>query len=292
MAGALWGAQPASGATSSADRATAVLQDAARAVEALARPAGGSPSLERSLSARRAVGYADVAFDAVREAGRRRGATVNDVLLAATALALRAALRRRGEPAEAIRALVPVSVRAGEDPALGNRISFLPLELPLGEPDPERVLALVHARTVAAKAGGETGVLDALGRAADALPGPGRRLVARSALRAMPFTLVVSNVPGPPAELELLGRPLRSVHPMVPLLHGHALSVGAVSFAGRLWVGLAADAAVVEDVDVVARDLEEAFALLGRPVAAVAPPGAPSPWRARARERRQRAANR
>jgi len=293
VAGALWGA-PTGGESprSSAERATAVLQDAARAVEGLARP-GLATSLERSVSARRAVAYADVALDAVRETGRRRGATVNDVLLAATAVALRAALRRRGEPAAAIRALVPVSVRAGEDPALGNRISFLPVELPLGEPDPGRVLALVHARAAAAKAGGGTGVLDALGRAADALPGPGRRLVARSALRALPFTLVVSNVPGPPVALELLGRPLRGVHPMVPLLHGHALSVGAVSFAGRLWIGLATDAEVMADVDQVARDLAGAFAALARPAPAPAPAGeALSPWRARARERRQRAANR
>jgi diacylglycerol O-acyltransferase len=292
VAAALWG-ERAAGAppTSSADRATAVLRDARRAVEALARP-GAPTSLERSLTPRRAVAYADVAFDAVREAGRRRGATVNDVLLAATTLALRGALRRREEPAEAIRALVPVSVRAGESgAALGNRISFLPVELPVGEPDPERVLTLVAARTAAAKAGGEAGALEALGRAADALPGPGRRLVTRSALRAVPFTLVVSNVPGPPAQLALLGRPLRSVHPMVPLLHGHGLSVGAVSYAGRLHVGLAADAEVVEDVVAIGRDLEAAFGALRRPAPATAS-GALTPWRARAQARRQRAANR
>jgi diacylglycerol O-acyltransferase len=290
VATALWGdgaGRPA-GSPTSADRATAVLRDAARAVESLARP-GVATSLERSLSARRAVAYADVSFDAVRAAGRRRGATVNDVLLAATAIALRGALRRRGEPADAIRALVPVSVRAGADPALGNRISFIGVDLPVGEPDAEHVLTLVRARAAAAKAGGDAGVLEALGRAADALPEPGRRLVARSALRAVPFTLVVSNVPGPPVELSLLGRPLRSVHPMVPLLHGHALTIGAVSYAGRLHLGLAADAAVVEDVVAIARDLEAAFDALSAPVAAGA---STTPWRARAQARRQRAANR
>jgi WS/DGAT/MGAT family acyltransferase len=284
---ALWGD---AGDASSADRATAVLRDAARAVESLARP-GAPTSLARSASARRDVAYAGVAFDAVREAGRRRGATVNDVLLAATAIALRGALRRHGEPAGAIRALVPVSVRAGGDPALGNRISFRGVDLPVGEPDPEHVLRLVRVRTAAAKNDGGASVLEALGRAADALPGAGRRLVARSALRAVPFTLVVSNVPGPATELALLGRPLRSVHPMVPLLHGHALTIGAVSYAGRLHVGLAADAEVVTDVVEIARDLEAAFATLCREPAAAAP--APiTPWRARAQARRQRAANR
>jgi hypothetical protein len=185
-----------------------------------------------------------------------------------------------------------VSVRAGEDPALGNRISFLGVEFPVGEPDSDRVVALVRARASAAKAGGDAGVLEALGRAADALPGPGRRLVARSALRVVPFTLVVSNVPGPPVELSLLGRPLRSVHPMVPLLHGHALTIGAVSYAGRLHLGLAADADVVEDVVTIARDLETAFGALVAPSRSAAAPGSLTPWRARAQARRQRAANR
>jgi WS/DGAT/MGAT family acyltransferase len=265
-AGVLWPDVPSA---PSADRATAALQDAARAVDALTH-ARDPTALERSTSAERAVAYADVPFDAVREAGRAHGATVNDVLLTATAVALRHALRRRGERREAVRALVPVSVRADGDADFGNRISFLPIALPVGEPDVHRALALVAARTAAAKAGGDAGALDALGRAADALPGPGRRLLARGALRALPFTLVVSNVPGPPMALSLLGRPLRAVYPMVPLIHGHALTIGAVSYDGRLHLGLAADAEVVDDAVAIARDLEAAFDALRVAPAAVA----------------------
>jgi diacylglycerol O-acyltransferase len=275
----------------------ALLGSAARAAEGVVATRGVAPSpLERSATARRAVAYAAVPLDAVRAAGARRDATINDVLLAATSVALRGALRRRGDARDALRALVPVNVRDTDGgAAVGNRISFLPVELPVGEPDPDRALATIRARTAAAKAGGDAAALDALGRAADALPGAGRRVVARAALRAVPFTLVVSNVPGPPVRLELLGRPLRAIHPLVPLLHGHALTVGAVSYDGVLHVGLAADAEVVPDVVDVARDLEAAFDAL-RVAEAPAAPGA-TPWRSRARERRaaaaaQRAANR
>ncbi len=274
------------GVSTPAQRASAVL----RAADTLVAPAAGAGGLERSATARRAVAYADVALDDVRAAGRARGATINDVLLTATALALRSALRRRGEPRETLRALVPVSVRAGDDDAAqGNRITFLPVALPVGEPDPARALALVAARTAAAKAGGGAGALDALAQAAYALPGPGRRLIARGAARALPFTLVVSNVPGPPMALALMGRPLRAVHPMVPLLHGHALTVGAVSYDGRLNVGVAADAEVVPDAAAIARDVRDALAALA---ALSAPPGgtrAPTATRrtpARARPRR------
>ena len=61
-----------------------------------------------------------------REAGRRHGATINDVLLAACTLALGRALRRRGERPATVKVLVPVNVRGGgEAAALGNRISFV-----------------------------------------------------------------------------------------------------------------------------------------------------------------------
>jgi len=272
VARATWEALAPDGTSTPSQRASAVL----RAADALvAQPA--RCELERSASARRTVAYADVELEAVRAAGRARGATINDVLLTATAQALRAALRRRGERRETLRALVPVSVRAGDDPAMGNRITFLPVALPVGEPDGRRALALVAARTAAAKAGGDAGALDALARAADALPGPGRRLIARGAARALPFTLVVSNLPGPPVALSLMGRALRAVHPMVPLLHGHALTVGAVSYEGRLHVGLAADAEVVPDAPAIARDLEDAFAALADAVSAPPRSGTPAP---------------
>ena len=81
----------------------------------------------------------------MRAAAHRHEATVNDALLAASAVALGAALRRRGEQPAAVRALVPASTRAdGEGDALGNRISFLAIDLPLGEPDAARVLRTVR----------------------------------------------------------------------------------------------------------------------------------------------------
>jgi WS/DGAT/MGAT family acyltransferase len=269
------------------------LRDAARALDAATRPAPET-GLDRSVTHERAIAFARAPLDAARAVGRAHGATINDVLLAASALGLGATLRRRGERPETLRALVPVSVRAAEDEALGNRISFLPVELPVAETDPGRVLALVRARTAAAKSGGHAGALQALTRAAEALPGAGRRLVARTALRAVGFDLVISNVPGPPVELSLLGRPLTAVHPMVPLLHGHALTIGAVSYAGRLNLGLAADAAVLPEVVDLARDLEAAFDALRLDAEGGPTPPAPepTPWQARARARRQRAANR
>jgi WS/DGAT/MGAT family acyltransferase len=256
-------------------------REAVGAAGSLAR--GGATALERSATDRRLVAFADTGFDDAREVGRRHGATVNDVLLAASAIALRAALARRGEAPDEVKVLVPVSVRDDDPGQLGNRISFLGVELPVAEPDPFRVLRVVRARTRAAKGSGEAGSLTALTRAADLLPGPTRRSLTRTLARRAAFTAIVSNVPGPPLELALLGRPLRAIHPMVPLLDGHALTIGCVSYGGRLHLGLGCDAEIVPDAVEVARDLERAFDALR----AAEGPG-PTPWAARARARRDR----
>jgi diacylglycerol O-acyltransferase len=261
--------------------------DVPAAVRQLATPAPAT-GLDRSATRRRAVAFADVPLEAVRTAGRRHNATINDVLLAAATLALGGALRRRGERPGTVKVLVPVNVRDGGDAgALGNRISFVTVELPVGTTDQVEVLRTVRTQTRARKAGGAAAPLHTLAEFADLLPGGARRIVARTAARAASFNAVVSNVPGPPVELDILGRRVTAIFPAVPFLHGHALSIGAVSYRGRLHCGVYADATVVPDSADLARDLETAFDSLR-----VVPRPPDTPWRARARSRRQRAARR
>jgi diacylglycerol O-acyltransferase / wax synthase len=261
--------------------------DLPAAVRQLSAPAPAT-ELDRSDSRRRAVAFAVAPLEGVRAAGRRQNATINDVLLAASSMAIGQALRRRGERPPAVKVLVPVNVRDGDDPsALGNRISFVTVELPVGMADPVEVLRFVRGQTRARKAGGAAAPLQTLAEVADLLPGGARRIVARTAARAASFNAVVSNVPGPPVELDLLGRRVTAILPAVPFLHGHALSIGALSYRGRLHCGVYADAAVVPDAPRLARDLEAAFDALQ-----VVPRPPDTPWRARARSRRQRAARR
>jgi WS/DGAT/MGAT family acyltransferase len=257
------------------------------AVRQLATPAPAT-ALNRSASHRRAVGFGVTSLEGAREAGRRHGATINDVLLAAATVALGRALRRRGERPAAVKVLVPVNVRAGgEAGAMGNRISFVTISLPVGVADPIAVLQRVRIQTRARKTGGGAAPLEALSEMAELLPGGARRIVARTAARAASFNAVVSNVPGPPVELDLLGRRVSAIYPAVPFLQGHALSIGALSYRGRLHCGVYADATVVPDAAEVARDLESAFDALR-----VVPRPPDTPWRARAVSRRQRAAKR
>jgi len=59
--------------------------------------------------------------------------------------------------------------------------------------------------------------------------------------------------------LYLMGRRVTAIHPAVPVPDGHGLTIGALSYAGRIGVGLYADAVAVPDVVEIARDLESAL---------------------------------
>lgn len=292
-----WTAQPAPGtarvAQAGATRAARTVLGALRnpglpagevraAADALARPAAPT-ALDRSVTHRREVAFADAPLEDLRAAGRRHGATINDVVLSASSLALGRALKRRGDRPQSVKALVPVNTRTGEAGDLGNDISFVTVDLPVRETDPLTVLRTVRDATRACKEGGEARPLRALAQAADLLPAVGRRFVTRAAARAAAFNVVVSNVPGPPDHLTLMGRRLTAMHPAVPFLHGHALSIGVLSYAGRLQAGIYADAEVMPDAVEVARDFEQALDALriGHREQA------PTPWRERARARRR-----
>jgi diacylglycerol O-acyltransferase / wax synthase len=284
--GVLRGARAAARSLAHADAASVragagLVRDARDALGALSGPAPAT-ALNHTAGPERLVAFAEASFEGVREAGRRHDATVNDVLLAASAMALGRALRRRGEHHGVIKALVPVNLRGAADAgALGNRVSFLTADLPVDETDPVVVLRRVRAQTRVRKAAGHAAPLDALAQAAELLPATARKAVAHAAVRMTAFNAAVSNVPGPPVTLTLLGRPVAAIFPAVPILDGHALAIGAISYRERLQVGLFADARIVPDAVDVAREIEQAFDALR-----IAPRPEPPPWRTRARTRR------
>lgn len=75
------------------------------------------------------------------------------------------------------------------------------------------------------------------------------RLLSSAMARPLVFNLVVSNVPGPQQPLYLLGRRLREIYPYVPLSpQDHALSMGLISYDGRVFFGIVGDRDVVPDL--------------------------------------------
>jgi diacylglycerol O-acyltransferase len=190
----------------------------------------------------------------------RLGGTVNDVALAATAGGLHKLLLARGEepPGQGLRAMVPVNIRqAGEQLALGNRITSLFVELPVA--DESALSRYVHAVEAAEKlkagnqaVGGET-LLSLTGLAPPVL----HVLLAQSLFASRLFNITVTNVPGPQLPLYALGSKLVEVAGLVPLAAEHALGVAILSYDGNVTFGLIADRENVPDLDLVRDGIEE-----------------------------------
>jgi diacylglycerol O-acyltransferase / wax synthase len=253
------------------DRVLGALGGLAAAARMAVRPAPEMP-LNAQIGQQRRYGTAHTSLADHKRiralqvvAGRT---TINDIVLATVAGALRGWLLFRGEsvtPSTTVRAMVPVSVRSdSESGTLGNRISALFVDLPVGEPDPVMRLAQVSYAMRGHKESGQSVGADALVALSGFAPPTLHALGARAAngLTRRLFNLVVTNVPGPQFPLYAAGARLLEIFPIVPLAEGQAVTIGLTSYDGGVYYGLNADREAMPDVDVLAALLEESLAEL------------------------------
>ena len=239
----------------------------AAAARIAVRPAPATP-LNVTIGEQRRFGVARTDLDDYKRVRKAHGGTVNDVVLATVAGALRGWLLSRGEPVTSgttVRAMVPVSVRPEHaQGALGNRVSSFLVDLPVGEPDPVVRLSRVSFAMKAHKESGQSVGADAIvalsGFAPPTLHSLGAR-AANSFTRRL-FNLVVTNVPGPQFPLYAAGAQMLEMFPVVPLAKGQGLCIGLTSYNGGVYYGLNADRDALPDVDVVGSLLEESLAEL------------------------------
>jgi WS/DGAT/MGAT family acyltransferase len=230
--------------------------------------AAGGPScppspLNVEIGRDRLVAFARGELQALKDARGDRGATVNDVILAVAAGALRRFLVTRGDSVDDdLVALVPVSIRRPDEHLeLGNRISTILVRLPLGADDPRLRLERIREETARLKESEQARAASLIIEASGWTPPTINRVLSEVMARPRVFNLVVSNVPGPQLPFYLLGRRMVEVYPFVPLSpQGHALSIGVVSYDGGVFFGLVGDRRVVSDLDELAAALDAALA--------------------------------
>jgi len=194
----------------------------------------------------------------LRAIKERYRASVNDVVLAAAAGGVRRFLERRRETPTPLKAMVPVSVRGGDGAGeLGNRISFVFVELPCDEPEPRRRLARVKAAMGERKRAGEPEGAQAVLDAIEYAPLTVQHAVSHAAASDRAFNLVVSNIPGPRQSMYMLGCELAEVYPVVPLADRHAVSIGFTTVKDEAFFGVYADRESVPDADELAAAIAE-----------------------------------
>lgn len=224
---------------------------------ALALALGDDPPtrLKGRLGITKHVAWAEpLPLDDVKALGRAFGCTVNDVLLACAAGALRGYLRDAGDEVDGltIRATVPVNLRPLEHAKkLGNHFGLVFLDLPIGEANPlrrlERVAECMRGLKQSRQAVVTLGLLAAVGMGPQALQGPALELFSRKA------SAVATNVPGPQQPLYLAGAEVRELMFWVPQSGSIGVGLSILSYNGRVHFGLIADTRRVADPDAVCR---------------------------------------
>ena len=250
---------------------TSVAGSVLASVQTFVRPVAPSP-LHVRIGPHRRFAAANTELADYKRIRRAHGGTVNDVVLAVVAGALRSWLLTRGEtvvPASTIRAMVPVSIRsAARRGEMGNRVSSYFVDLPVGTADPLARLHAVTSAMAAHKASAEAVGADALVQLAGFAPPTMALLGARaaSAMTRQLFNVVVTNVPGPQFALYAAGAQMMQMYPVVPLAKGQAVAIGLTSYDGGVFYGLNADRDAMPDLDVLADCLERALTELAETV--------------------------
>jgi diacylglycerol O-acyltransferase len=254
-------------ARATAERAVGAATGLASVARTSWKSAPASP-LNTEIGEQRRFGMAATSLDDYKRIRKTHGGTVNDVVLATVAGALRIWLLTRGESVIAsttIRAMVPVSVRNDTDgPALGNRISSYFVDLPVGEPSAVIRLHQVSFAMKAHKDSGQSIGADALVRLTGFAPPTMLSAAARlgAGLARRLFNVVVTNVPGPQFPLYAAGAQMIDCYPVVPLTKGQAVTIGLISYNGGVFYGMNCDRDSMPDIDILAGCIEESLAEL------------------------------
>ena len=240
-------------------------QEIARALSLAApplQPSAPRTPFEARLSGQRQVAFADMSFVEIREIRTSLGGTVNDVVLAVLAGALRRYLSAHEQTVDGLefRVAVPVNVRLDDQEAeMGNRVSCRLIGLPLGEADPIRRLQAIRERQDLLKQENQARGLELLMRLAGNTPTPLQVIAGAAPTSNTLVNMICTNVPGPMIPLYSVGHLMLSHHPLVPLSMDMGLGVGVTSYNHRLYFGLMVDPNAVPDVDVLRQCVEESF---------------------------------
>jgi wax ester synthase-like acyl-CoA acyltransferase family protein/uncharacterized protein DUF1298 len=247
------GAQRISPSSNPMRRPAAVLRE-------LGHPGAHSP-FDRPITIARELAFTGATIAEMKAIGasRPQPATVNDVLLAIVTGGLRTWLAEHDRIRRQLRAQIPVSLHHRDDnaTALGNRDSFINVDLPVGEQDPLKRLDRISSETRLRKELDDADELyeffHALGRVSSV-----EKVARRLAGSPREFSLSISNVPGPRTPVTVAGRPVQLFTSSEPGAH-HALRISAISCADEFGIGLCVDPQAVPHVALLAEAVEHSY---------------------------------
>ena len=223
----------------------------------LPRTAAPPTPWNKTITPHRRFAMRTASLDNVKQLKQATGGTVNDIVMAICAGGLREYLLAHDAlPDRPLRAMVPVSIRTGDeaDPWT-NRVSAIVAQLPTDCDDPLERVARCRAAMRTAKRQFElvpaAELVDLTRYSPPVLATAAVRLASRLRLAdrvAQPFNVVISNVPGPRQPLYFAGAKLCHQFPVSIVTDGQGLNITVVSYLDRLDFGFIADRELIPDV--------------------------------------------
>lgn len=228
------------------------------------RPPDPETIFKGNLGTRKSALWADpLPLAEVKAVGRVLDGTVNDVLMAVVAGALRRYMIDHNQKVDGVnfRAFVPVNLRPFDAPLeLGNRFGLVFPTLPVGTDDLHDRFIATRRQMTEIKNSPEAvvayGVLNALGMTPLDIEKVFLDFFATKS------TLVLTNVPGPQMPLYLAGSPMREIMAWVPQSGGLGMGISILSYNGGVMVGLTTDLGLVPDPEEIITNIYIEFEAL------------------------------
>jgi len=248
------------------DQALRGLDQLTRLVPELLTPVERLP-FNQPLAGPRKVAWSEFSIPEVKAIREACGGTLNDVALTVVTHAIRnyALLHGVSLKHRLLRLMVPVNLRSPDGgTGLGNRVSMLPVSIPLDISNPAKLLKAVRERTEILKNARMADLISLMATWMGTAPAPIQALLGPVAalLPLPPFNLVCTNVAGAQFPLYALGHEMLTYYPYVPI--GSEMGVGCAiqSYNHKLYFGLTGDVAAAPDLDRLKRFLDQAFTAL------------------------------
>jgi len=218
-----------------------------------------------NISAKRTWGTAILSFDRVNALRKLSGGSINDIILAICAGAIRRYLEEREKlPLQPLVANVPISIRSANDTSTGNKIANMMIQLATHIEDPLDRLEYIQEQTMLGKSRHKTMGAKTLSKMADAVPFGLANLAAGlyskyniKDLHRPPFNVTITNVPGPRTLLYLNGHKVVSMFGLTPVVDGFGLIIAAFSYNGAITITTTSDAKTMPDADKFSRYIRE-----------------------------------
>lgn len=226
----------------------------------------------KTPSNKRVFTSVDLPLEAIKLVKNVHGTTVNDVMVAVIAGALRNYLQELHElPEESLGAMLPKNLRneASSQDRQGNQVGGLVVDLHTDIADPVERLKAVQASALKAKAFSEQANTDQLfqylmggflyPRAGKALAQWAQKHGFMEKIGPLLFNTIITNVAGPNFPLYHAGAPMKVFSGVPPLPDGMGLAHAVYSYCGRINIAVMSCPLMLEDAEFYAQCIRDSF---------------------------------